>query len=156
MNNKNTFTPAAKLRFLADTLEKGGATYGCSERVGRLACATEGIMVVNRDADAAYPSCIASGYAVSVRGGRAFEWMPEIKLCGLGHYVDVFCLELDRVLDMEEPDYIGTWIDDETLYIDPVVLVLDLDAALALARENGQQAIYGFAERAVIEVPVCL
>lgn len=44
------------------------------------------------------------------------------------------------------PDaYIGTWIDDGTVYIDAVVILPDLDSAGILARTLGERAIYNLA-----------
>jgi hypothetical protein len=46
--------------------------------------------------------------------------------------------------------YIGTWLQDEVLYIDAVVFVADRDRAIALGQEHGQQAIYDCTAQEVI------
>jgi hypothetical protein len=49
--------------------------------------------------------------------------------------------------------HVGTWTSDDLVAVDPVRIVADLASAMALARENGQEAIYDFAERRDLIVP---
>lgn len=47
--------------------------------------------------------------------------------------------------DYPATPYIGTWVNDGTIYIDPVVILPDRESVIALARALGQLAVYNFA-----------
>lgn len=66
-----------------------------------------------------------------------------------------------RVGEEFESTYVGTWVrDDGNVVVDPITYVRDaagddvlaLPRALTLARRTHQEAIYSFAQKAVIEV----
>jgi hypothetical protein len=48
--------------------------------------------------------------------------------------------------------FVGTWINDGIVHVDPVTYTVDRDYALSLARKYGQIAIYDCAARATIDV----
>ena len=50
------------------------------------------------------------------------------------------------------PDYIGTWIDGNVFYIDPVVLLFGIDGARDIARLNNQKAIYDLQTGTTLQV----
>ena len=47
---------------------------------------------------------------------------------------------------------IGTWIDEGTLYVDAIDLIVDTDAAIRLASERGERAIYHLTDKITLEV----
>lgn len=48
--------------------------------------------------------------------------------------------------------YIGTWVDNGRVHIDPVAIIPDRESALTLARALGQLAVWDFATGTEIEV----
>lgn len=79
------------------------------------------------------------GYAVGLTNRTAIGW-PSFKAAVLAAHFN-------------GARFIGTWEDEEFIYVDNVVLAGELEAAFTIARNHDQKAIYGFAEKAVIEVP---
>ena len=113
---------------LADTLMGGGGTYDLS------------------DVERVQP---ATGYAVGLRGGVDFP---------LGNLSDTRLEELAQAIILAvagirkgTASYIGTWIDGDRLYIDPVIIFRDKEVALGRALSEGQLAIYDFTTGESIE-----
>lgn len=118
---KTTFTPAGLAELYRLTLD-GGLTY---------------------DFNAGLIARFVDGYAVSISGG--VEVLAGDYLAFVNAYAKVltFCAANGIT-------YIGTWLNEGIIYIDPVVISDDYLAALATAKAHNQIAFYGFAEGAAI------
>ena len=81
-----------------------------------------------------------SGYAVGLHRGtfRSVSWAPDHLRSRLA-----LAIAETRATDCA---YIGTWSHGDIIDVDPVAIVATLADALALARANGQHAVYSFAE----------
>lgn len=91
-----------------------------------------------------------AGHAVWTVGGdtrpaASFAYSPDDALAS-SRLADALC----RVLgsyddDPYRPAYIGTWIDDGTVYVDAVSLHSSREDALAVAYARGEAAVYNLA-----------
>ena len=59
------------------------------------------------------------------------------------HYIDILA---------SGARYVGTWIDDDLLYIDAIDIIDDTDTAIRLAAERGERAIYHLTDKITLEV----
>ena len=55
-------------------------------------------------------------------------------------------------IDRRKPEFIGSWMDKDVLYIDCVAHIFELDRALQTARENSELAIWDIAAREEIRL----
>ncbi len=85
-----------------------------------------------------------SGYAVgAVKGTAIIVSAENPDLIG----------DAAKIIARRFPDaWIGTWLNDGSVHVDPVIWVPSLQVALKLARATSQEAIYSFKDG--IEVPV--
>ena len=69
-------------------------------------------------------------------------------------YADLFRDFAEHYIDILSSGarYVGTWLDDGTLYIDAIDIVEDTDAAIRLAAERGERAIYHLTDKITLEV----
>lgn len=108
----------------AYTVEHGGGTF-------------------DRDGNPVEPS---DGYAVGIARGTAAILPSSASPDQVGDTAYM-------VMQEYEARFVGTWImDDGRVAIDPVRILTQKHAALDLALDRGQLAIYGFAEHMAIEV----
>ena len=84
------------------------------------------------------------GYAVSISRGSA-------TVCDLDE--DEIIAAVERVKQaFPHARWIGTWVNEGRVVVDPVVVLWDRDDAYLLARALGQQAFYDFRLRISVEV----
>lgn len=107
---------------LASTVENGGGTY----EVGTY-----------------LPFTPADGFAVGIGG---------IEVAASAVSVETLRKWVKQVAGEWMTSYVGTWLFGDSLHIDGVVYVRDEDIARAIAIKQGQQAIWSFAGRSVVEV----
>lgn len=55
-----------------------------------------------------------------------------------------------RVAQEYGSSFVGTWVHEGYVYVDPVQYVRDRERAIRIGREHGQQAIYSFGDQEVI------
>ncbi len=96
--------------------------------------------------DGMTPPLAQSSYAVSL-AGREREFASPPSVPDLLDYIATNYQALVR-----PQHYFGGWLDGGHYYLDCTVVVKDLDSALAMARANGQKAIYDLAEAETIYV----
>lgn len=84
------------------------------------------------------PVMLDSGYAVGLLRGNntVLHDMPNN-----------FCTIAKKIRDVYGSAYIGTWLNDGVIHIDPVVILHNRDVAMRIGRHSGQQAIYDFANQ---------
>lgn len=84
-----------------------------------------------------------SGYFASKTGFQveADEFTPEFMANAL------------QTMELTPGEYIGTWVDGGTIYVDPARWFEDQDVALQFAAQNGQQAIWDVANNVAVDVP---
>jgi hypothetical protein len=73
--------------------------------------------------------------------------LPGRKVAEVAHYGELAAAILNMRADMADRapgGYIGTWIDDGTVYVDAVVILPDLASAGILARTLGERAVFNF------------
>jgi len=96
-----------------------------------------------------YPT---SGYAVGVYPGT---WRTVRVYAGADSH-PAERADLSRAIKACAADigaaYVGTWTHDGVVDVDPITIVETHAEALALARANGQHAIYSFAEQRTYEI----
>lgn len=103
------------------------------------------------DGDMLLPLTIPQGYAVALPGGQELQYRnAEIGPAGRREIARM----AQAVRDTFRPPYVGTWRDKVTgsVYVDPVVILPDLDSALILGRALHQKAIYDFAAQKEIDL----
>jgi hypothetical protein len=89
------------------------------------------------DARTLAPVAPTEGYAVGLGDGS--------KVLANSTAADIAVVIYRAVQANKSAPYVGTWIDDAVIYIDPVVILQSLQDALTLARALGEKAIYSFA-----------
>lgn len=107
------------------TVENGGGTFRASD-----------LTPVNPN----------SGYAVGIHHGGS-----AVKFSLIGNH-NLYGRIQARIVEVTVryplAPFIGTWIDDDqTLHIDPVLILINPDDAVTLGRAMGQLAIYDFETR---------
>lgn len=89
-----------------------------------------------------------SGYTVGLAEGSAVQ----LKLFGTNHPVDLLPLLIRYVAATYGAQYVGTWLDGDTIVIDPVVFIDSYASATRVGRALKQQAIYDNAAKEVINL----
>lgn len=56
------------------------------------------------------------------------------------------------ILDEFPAAYVGTWVNDGKIHLDPVVIILDRTDAIEMAKKFNQKAIYNFETGETINV----
>jgi hypothetical protein len=84
------------------------------------------------------------GFAVSISRGSA-------TVCDLDEDAVVAALERVQQAFPDAP-WIGTWVNEGRVVIDPVVILWDKESAFTVARALGQEAIYDFRRSLTLEV----
>ena len=79
------------------------------------------------------------------RPAASFTYSPDDSLAS-SRMADALCRVLGSYDDVPyRPAYIGTWIDDGTVYVDAVSLHPTREDALAVAYVRGETAVYNLA-----------
>jgi hypothetical protein len=86
-----------------------------------------------------------SVWCVGLTGGEEFSADPEIGL-PLPQRIAW------HLATIHGTEFVGTWLHEGRIYLDPVALIPDRDNALALAREHDQIAIYNLATAETVTV----
>lgn len=96
----------------------------------------------------------ATGWPVEPANGYAVGMAPGFASILPGSATPLrLATAMRRVQQEWESRFVGVWVtDDGKLAIDPVRILTYKGAALDLARDNAQRAIWGFAEGVAIEV----
>jgi hypothetical protein len=110
------------------TIENGGGTFRASDLT---------------------PVNPTSGYAVAVVRGSAVTLPVRDSLDLLTRIT--WAIE-DQVQGVYGAEYIGTWIDNGIVHIDPVVILPDYGSAVIVGRAFGQDSIYSFLTGRVISL----
>ena len=90
------------------------------------------------DAATLAPVSPSTGYAV---GGLALTVMTSVPDDGYERVARVILAQRDN----RRAPYVGTWIENDIVYVDAVVILPDLESAGILARALGEKAIWDFA-----------
>jgi hypothetical protein len=115
---------AARLEFVVeDTLSRGGGTYKAADLT---------------------PVAPLRMWAVGLQGGTRLP-LQSLSSATLAQ-------AFDKVAARSGVGYLGTWVDGDTVYVDPVVLEPDVKVALSLARIHKQRAIYNLHSHETREV----
>lgn len=83
------------------------------------------------------PVTLTSGYAVAVAALGAKVPVERFTANAVAAYV--------RSVGSTGGTYLGTWLDNGTVYLDTVFVTDDYDRAMRVATESGELAIYDFA-----------
>ena len=78
-----------------------------------------------------------NGYMVSIPGAEVVRRLSDITEFTIKRYVEKYARQL-----ASPGAYFGGWADGLEVYLDISINVIDLQEALALARDNDQLAIY--------------
>lgn len=95
---------------------------------------------------------VSEGFAVAITGGTVLH--GDLKGREIKFGLRTFIKWWWGWLWESSGHYIGGWYDrkNKRIYLDPTVVVQDLQSALALAAEHNQQAIFSLKDREVIPV----
>ena len=93
-----------------------------------------------------------TGHSVLPPGGYAVGLVEGTLVRVLAENPDVFALVLSAVAKRFPAAWVGTWVKDGEVHIDPVMWVLDRDEAIYQARRTNQKAIWDFKNGVEIEI----